>query len=318
MDKKKLCLVGVLLGVVIGLVGIAMFAIEMSSGEDSSMPSVLFAAVGFLLFLLSSIAYVIVYFAEKYAPQNKRVQQKTTMQGISKTVAQYIGAAVTVSVMVALLIGLGFDFNLFTFILIVIPTFLVFAYIDKLYKKKYAQIEQHIKVVKDEKCSVSLLQRSSISASILKIDQIMKTHTQYHGPELVYTGATVGGIHTGGFHVNKAHLTEKSLGGSGKYYLYIHIDDYAQLAVVQIYLTEAMIEQARNDERVSKFLQGNKLCLWHSGNDTQFTNTEKMMLNNAVNTNDYAAQLNFSQRASLAKQLTYDECIDVINWISGK
>ena len=60
------------------------------------------------------------------------------------------------------------------------------------------------------------------------------------------------------------------------------------------------------------------LYLQFAGNDTQFTEVEMLMLNNAVNSNDVAVQLNLFQRAKLASELTFDDCINVFDWISGK
>lgn len=168
-----------------------------------------------------------------------------------------------------------------------------------------------------------LYKRIGSNLSGMKIRQYKKTYTKYNPSKTVFTAATVGGITTGGFHQTQAYLSDTYAGGSDAYYLEVKSLSweadrlYDVIILKKIILTDELSAEAAKDSRVSKFLHGNELILKKSGKDSELTLLEKDILRQAVLSGDVATQENITQRAFLTTQLSWKECLDIKDWISG-
>ena len=183
-------------------------------------------------------------------------------------------------------------------------------------KKKYKSREHIMYIGKD---SVKLYCRSEVSAKEIHIQPVHKVFTKYNPSQLVYTGATVGGIHTGGFHTTEAYWSEKSEGASGKYMAFIKDVDGKEYAVVKIVLaSDDLLNEAKAHPLVGKFVKEDYIYLKKENENTKFTKEEYDILRQAVNSYDYGTQQNISQRAFLESLLTKAEYEVILNWISGK
>lgn len=183
--------------------------------------------------------------------------------------------------------------------------------------KKEMQERQYIVFDKESK-SATLLQRNAISSASFYIQPIDKVHYDFKPSELVYTGATVGGVTTGGFHTTEAHYREKSDGASGKALLLAKLRNGETVTIKKIHLSdEKLKEAAANDPRIKRFLKGNALVLEYSGKETELTKDESFLLKKAISTNNKAMQNYVTQRAFLAMQLTKEDCENIKNWVAG-
>lgn len=171
--------------------------------------------------------------------------------------------------------------------------------------------------------SAKLYKRVGSNLRNMDIKQYTKTTTHYNPSKTIYTSVTVGGVTTGGFHQTDAYLSETSQGGSGSYYLRVKVPSETEILeneyiiLKSIILTDELAAQASTDKRVKKFLKGNTLVLKHEDAKTELTDSEKHILKQAALTGDVAMQSNITQRAFLATQLTWQECYDIKDWISG-
>lgn len=164
-----------------------------------------------------------------------------------------------------------------------------------------------------------LYQRSAFSSSVFRIQRVHKVHYDFEPSKLVYTGATVGGITTGGLHTTQAHYKEVSEGTSGKAMLIAKFSDGETETIEIIHLAnEKLVAEAANDPRVSRFLKGNDLVLKYSDEKSELTDDEKYVLKKAIAENNTAMQRYITQRAFLATQLTTEECKNIKRWIRGK
>ena len=183
-------------------------------------------------------------------------------------------------------------------------------------KKKYQNREHVMYIGKD---SVKLYQRSEVSAKEIYIHPVHKVFTKYNPSQLVYTGATVGGIHTGGFHTTEAYWSEKSEGASGKYMAFIKDVDGKEYTVDKIVLAnDDLLNAAKAHPVVGKFVKEDYIYLKKENSETKFTKEEYDILREAVNTNNYGLQRNITQRAFLESLLTKAEYDAILNWIRGK
>lgn len=171
--------------------------------------------------------------------------------------------------------------------------------------------------------SAKLYKRVGSNLNNMDIKQYTKTTTKYNPSKTVFTGAMVGGVMMGGFHQTDAYLSENSEGGSGAYYLRVKVPSETELfeseyiILKSIILTDELAAQASNDKRVSKFLKGNTLVLKHEDSKAKLTDSEAYILKQSLESGNIAMRQNITQRAFFASQLTWQECYDIKDWISG-
>ena len=67
--------------------------------------------------------------------------------------------------------------------------------------------------------TATVLKRNSAISEVLKVESIQKVEYKYNPAKVTYTGATVGGVTTGGFHTTNASYSEIPTGNSGRAYI---------------------------------------------------------------------------------------------------
>lgn len=169
----------------------------------------------------------------------------------------------------------------------------------------------------EKKNSAKLYKRASISGKSIEIRADYNLTYKYNPAKIVYTGATVGGVTTGGFHTEEEHYALGSGGKSGKYYLRAKLSAGKYMSIDRIHLTDELVEEAKQNPNVKKFLRGKTLVLAHRGKATQLKEDEQDVYMRAVQRHDEAAMYAASQRAINAKKLTREECESILKWISG-
>lgn len=115
---------------------------------------------------------------------------------------------------------------------------------------------------------LTLKKRDYTNKKVLRVEEIWNHSINYEPEKLVYTGATVGGVHTGGVH-KEGGYNYYSGTSTGQYQVYYdngdRYDTYTNRilgGVETVKLTDSqMIAQARANEFISKFLQGDTLVL---------------------------------------------------------
>lgn len=168
--------------------------------------------------------------------------------------------------------------------------------------------------------SAKLYKRTGENLKGMTIQQYKNIETSYVASKTVYTGANVGGVVTGGFHQTPAYLKETSRGGAGKYYLWVktpsktEIFENDYMILKRIILADELVDEAKNDKRVKKFLHGKELILSHSATVDK---TDAQSLKSALDTNHYAMTENVVQKIGLQSALSWQECYDIKDWISG-
>lgn len=120
----------------------------------------------------------------------------------------------------------------------------------------------------DKTYELTLINRDLSNKKVLRAEEIWNHSINYEPEKLVYTGATVGGVHTGGVHKEGGYnyLSGTSTGQYQVYYdngdRYDTYTDRTLGGVEKVKLTNSqMIAQAKANEFISKYLQGDTLVL---------------------------------------------------------
>lgn len=147
--------------------------------------------------------------------------------------------------------------------------------------------------------------RGVINRGALEIVADRDIKTKYEPKRLVYTGATVGGITTGGFHEEGGYNYISSANKTGKYNIY-YVNE--MLPIEKIQLSDELIQQAKNSE-IAQFLNSSNeiiLIQKHTSDLTQF----------AIETGkSFASDLLL--RDMREGFPTLEKCEKIINWICG-
>lgn len=149
----------------------------------------------------------------------------------------------------------------------------------------------------------------------LNVSKIVDTKYKYNEEKLVYTGATVGGITMGGFHVEGGNYSKQNY-LTGKYGIikscYINGENI-DLIIDNIYLNSDLLEKAECCFLKEYIEKDNHLLLKHA-----LSKETAKKLNLASSSGDYKLDglYNYmSRQAETEMRLTKDECIEIKNWL---
>lgn len=126
----------------------------------------------------------------------------------------------------------------------------------------------------------------------------------YHAPKAVYTGATVGGVTTGGVHVTQGGYSERS-GYSGNGYLQAEIGGVCK-EIGYIRMSEHSIEKFKRDDAF-KALVVNKEIRCHS----ESSGYSSYMSAAAVASGNFATQMSMASMAVDAARIPYAKCVEI-------
>lgn len=220
--------------------------------------------------------------------------------------------------LLSIVIGYFSGLDVIPFALISFVIVCITGYIISNFRYKKEQANAKHMVFNEDTNSAKLLQRSETSASLLHIEQIQNTYTKYNPSKMVYTGATVGGVTTGGIHTTEAYLSTQAGPNSGRYHIYAKGHGRKVISIQKIELSKDLLKEAKECKEISKFIVGNELVLKYNTPDTKLTREEQEILKKAIDTFDVALQENITQRAFIASMLTKEDCMAIKKWVSGK
>ena len=214
-------------------------------------------------------------------------------------------------ILVALFSSIGASGLLLVFLVavsaLVIVLFLLKRSMDKeAVRKQFYSFDEKEKTLTLYKSNTKLLQRE------IAIVPHYEFTFKFNPAELVYTGATVGGITTGGFHVNQASYSPASSKKSGKYEL---TPVFSEEMIRIIILPEELHAAAETDPVVGQFYRNGRLILEHTGPDTKLTPNEDAVAHRAVENHRDDILIAITNLATTAKRLTLNECNAVKNFI---
>ncbi len=113
---------------------------------------------------------------------------------------------------------------------------------------------------------LTLKKQDSSNRKVLKVSEMWNHTINYEPEKYVYTGATVGGVHTGGVH-KEGGYNYLSGTSTGKYEIWYdnsmpYETNFTSGGVQRIKLADyKLVANAKNNKYVSRYLQGNTLVL---------------------------------------------------------
>lgn len=171
-----------------------------------------------------------------------------------------VGAGVLLGMPVALLSN-SEGFAIFLWVLVIVVVFAVGKYIiGRIRGAKGEEQSKHYTYSEEDK-TMTLFQRSKISYAAVHWEPLYEHDLKYNPSKLIYTGASSGGITMGGFHTTEAHYQERPTKRSGRYIAFIQFHDNTRLYIKEIILVGEVLDEARNNPKISKFLKGDRLVL---------------------------------------------------------
>ena len=148
------------------------------------------------------------------------------------------------------------------------------------------------------------------NGSEVKIHKIYNAYLQYHPEEYVYTGASSGGIHMGGIQKFEAYNTVNGV-DSGKYRLeYRYPDDNVWHIVRKIELDESLIESAKMNPNISKYMDKNGVLI--------LQNEVTKQIRNEIGEAFKTGNMLLIQKAGNKAALTKEECQKILDWICDR
>ena len=146
---------------------------------------------------------------------------------------------------------------------------------------------------------------------MVDIVQYKKVKFEDTPEKLIYTGATVGSVTTGGWH-KSGGFQSKEMGNSGKVnlvYYYEHNNKMIPAEIKTIILSDDLVKAAKSS-KIKEYLDGNSLTIVGKMADTDAA-VAAMQLGHK----DYA--FNIMEGAKVAALPTYEKCRAIVDWLSA-
>lgn len=161
--------------------------------------------------------------------------------------------------------------------------------------------------------SVTVIKRTPELAKSIEIREYTYRQKYHEEAELVYTGATVGGVHMGGFHVNPESQENGQFVKSGKYDLILVPYN---LCISQLILTDELVEEAKKDTIMKFFLKDNILFLEYDASVEE--EVSQHLLSTAENLKEKTIAENYFRTSLANKKLSLAHCQHIRNWLGGQ
>lgn len=161
-------------------------------------------------------------------------------------------------------VGISTDSTFLGFVVMILAIAAIMAMgkflINKKREKRGKEQINHYTFNKEDG-TMTLLQRSKISCAAVHWDPLYEHDLKYHPSKTIYTGASSGGVAMGGFHTTEAYYQERPTKRSGRYIAFIQFYNGERLYIKEIILTDKVLEEAKNDPKIRKFLKRDRLVL---------------------------------------------------------
>lgn len=151
----------------------------------------------------------------------------------------------------------------FSFLIAAVLVVCIFYYLSKKQANDIKDQQITEEAFKYEKHGIGSIlivkKKSSIAASNLQVEAHREVFSKEVPDKIVYTGATVGGITTGGFHIQKGGTVYTEGNKTGKYSLYyryasmLNNEPYSEV-VSYLSLSDELMKEARVDPLLSKLI----------------------------------------------------------------
>lgn len=220
-------------------------------------------------------------------------------------------AGVFISLFILILMGIDSDFGT---ILMFVGGIVAVIIIEMSRGKKQAAAKDYLDYDAFTE-TLTVKARKPENANVIKVEEMFDCNLNYHPSKIVYTGATVGGVHTGGFHdagnyytldgtsTNKYHLIYKGLG--------VTSEDYCPIK--QIKLDRSLVEAAKENPVISRYLNADGTLTLSNNVASKYSEH----VGTAVKHGNVDLVMQLAKADYFNQQLSKEQCKAIKNWISG-
>lgn len=225
-----------------------------------------------------------------------------------------VGTGVLLGMPVALLSDSS-EFAVFLWVLVIVVFYVGGRLIIKHIRVKKGDEQRKHYTVSEEDKTMTLYQRSKISCSVVHWDPLYEHDLKYNPSKTIYTGASSGGITMGGFHTTEAYYQERPTKRSGRYIAYIPFHDGTRIYIKEIILVGKVLDEARNNPKISKFLKGDRLILL---NQDAKSNLDGKLTASEIANGGTVLQHAYMDSLKTNVGITLAEAEIINNWLKGE
>ena len=177
------------------------------------------------------------------------------------------------------------------------------------------KIKKYDKIASFEDGVLTISERSELFKSYIKIEPFYFANISYKPESLVYTGATVGGITTGGVHKEGGYNYISSTSKTKKCDMVYTLSQNERIAEIQ--LTPRLAKIARENKEIGGYVNEKDRIIVIT--KITMTDIDGQMLRDysRINT-DSAGVYNIAQKYAEMNAPTYEKCMNIINWLSDE
>ena len=132
-----------------------------------------------------------------------------------------------------------------------------------------------------------------------------KRYDKYEPEKYVYTGATVGGVTTGGIHKEGDYHYISSQENTGRYYF-----NYCGKTVNKIELSDRLLKMAKNSN-ISKYIEDKYIVIYDSKAVQMPSYVSQGLMSGSLDA------MNLGTRYTAMGYPTREKCEEIKNWICG-
>ena len=164
--------------------------------------------------------------------------------------------------------------------------------------------------------TLTLKVRSPEIGRVLKILPDYDYQTTYKPKSIVYTGATVGGITTGGFHEEGGYEYVSGKTKNGKFNIYYGSDKVHPVKAIR--LTNDLYQKAKSS-KIARYLNKRKeievIIPPFSGAGGE---TRKKMVSSAGQTGNFALAQSLAEEEITKGYPSFSKCEEIVRWLCGE
>ena len=213
-------------------------------------------------------------------------------------------------VMIPLVNALNIDSTIATWAIFILGGIITYI-IYKIYCRIFgiADDSKYVKYDEKEK-TLYVFMRDSKAIGSITIKQFEYDYFKLNPAELVYTGATVGNITTGGFHINPAYYSVGFAEKTDKFELH-----YGNSGVIKKICCSFDVG---NSKKIKKYkVDDYTLLLENTPKQKKINEGQAEQMAKALRNEDYTAMSILAKDSILEKKLSYTECQNVLLWLSN-
>jgi len=221
---------------------------------------------------------------------------------------------VGIGVLLGLLVGVLCDSTFLCILVIGVVYIGGRLIIEHIRGKKGEEQSKHYTFSQEDK-TMTLFQRSQISYAAVHWEPLYEHDLKYNPSKTIYTGATSGGISMGGFHTTEAYYQEAPKKRSGRYIAYIQFHDDTRLYIKEIILVGKVLEEAKRNTKIRKFLKGDRLVLL---NQNAKSNLDGKLSASDIANGGTVIQYAYMDSLKANVGITLAEAEIINNWLKGE